>query len=86
MMPTMRARRQLEAQVVDQQPVAEALAQVLDLDHEVAEARPGRDVDFVGLLALLEFLRDEFLEAAEARLALGLARLGVLRAPIPVRP
>ena len=38
-------RRQREREVLDQQPVAEALAQALGLDHDVAEARPGRDVD-----------------------------------------
>ena len=37
--------RQREGQVLDQQPVAEALAHVRGLDHLVAEARPGRDVD-----------------------------------------
>ena len=39
------AGRQDEVQVVDQQVVAVALAQALGLDHQVAEARPGRDRD-----------------------------------------
>ena len=48
------AGRQVEVQAVDQQRVAEALAQVLGLDHDVAEARARRDVDLdlVDLLLL----------------------------------
>ncbi|WDT78470.1 MAG: hypothetical protein MPW14_14825 [Candidatus Manganitrophus sp.] len=53
MMPTMAPARQLEAQVVDQQPVAVALAQIDRFDHLVAEARAGRDEDFLGLVARL---------------------------------
>jgi hypothetical protein len=41
MMPTIPDRGQRERQVLDEQPVAEALPQVLDLDDLVAEARPG---------------------------------------------
>ena len=37
--------RQRERQVLDEHPVAVALAQALDLDDRVAEARPGRDGD-----------------------------------------
>ena len=48
-----------------------------------AEMRARRDVDLVGLAALLEFLRLQFLEALQAGLALGLAALGVL-ALVPV--
>jgi hypothetical protein len=70
-------RRELEGQVVDQQAFAVGLAQVLHLDHEVAEPRPRRDVDFVGLVAGLEFDRGQLVELAQARLALGLARLRV---------
>src|SRR6185437_2996538 len=72
-----RPARDRERQVVYQQPIAEALAQVLDLDHQVAEARAGRDVDLIGLIALLELTRSELLVARQARLALGLPRLGI---------
>ena len=39
------ARRQRERQVLDEQPVAEALRDAVGLDDDVAEPRPGRDVD-----------------------------------------
>src|SRR3546814_2745631 len=39
------ARRQLEAQIVDQEMIAEALAQPLRLDHQIAEPRPWRNDD-----------------------------------------
>ena len=39
------AGRQREAEIVDQQAIAVALAQVRGLDHHVAEARTGRDRD-----------------------------------------
>ena len=47
------ARRQLKAQVVDQQLVAEALLEVLDLEHHIAEPRTRRNVDLIGFVALL---------------------------------
>ena len=72
-----RAGRELERQVVDQQALAEGLAQVRDLDHEVAEPRTRRDVDLVGLVPRLEFHGGQLVELAQARLALRLARLGV---------
>ena len=39
------AGRQRERQVLDEQPVAEALRDVVGLDDDVAEPRAGRDVD-----------------------------------------
>ena len=38
-------RRQRELEVLEQEPVAEALRDALRLDHHVAEPGPGRDVD-----------------------------------------
>src|SRR5262249_50710359 len=75
------AARQVEGQVVDQQPLTVALAQPLDADHQVPEPLAGRNVDLVGLVALLEFARGELLIALQARLALGLTGLGVLAHP-----
>src|SRR3546814_17211033 len=43
-----RARRRDEAQVVDQQAVAEALGDVVELDHLAAQALARRDEDLVG--------------------------------------
>ena len=73
--------RDLEAQVVDQQALAEALAQVLGLDHEVAEPRPRRDDDLAGLRRLAAGLGQHGLVGLDARLGLGLARLGALADP-----
>ena len=77
-----RARRHLEAQVVDQQAVAEALGHVLELDHLVAQALGHRDEDLLGLVALLVLVSRQLLEARQARLALGLAALRVLAHPL----
>jgi len=71
------ARGHLEAELVDQQPVAEALADGVEFEHLVAQAFGHRDEDFVGLVALLVFDVAQFLEARQPRLALGLACLGV---------
>ncbi len=76
------AGRHLEAQVVDQQAVAEGLADVLELDHFVAQALGHRDEDLLRLVALLVFEVGQFLEAGQPRLALGLAGLGVLAHPL----
>ena len=76
--------RKLERQVLDQQPVAVALAQVLDLDDLLAEARPGRDDDLElarGAL-VVRCLVEQLLVGGEARLALRLA--GARREPHPV--
>ena len=76
------ARRQAEREVVDQQPLAEGLAQPVDLDHEVAEPLPRRDVDLVRLVAGLEFDGRQFVELAQPRLALRLPGLRVRAHPL----
>src|SRR5262249_7351390 len=68
------AGRQTEAQLLEEQPVAEALLHILGLDNVVAEARPGRDRDLDVALALLALLCEQGLVGGEARLALGLPR------------
>src|SRR5690606_21253407 len=77
-----RTGRHLEAQVIDQQAVAEALGDVLELDHLVAQALARRDEDLVGFLALLVVDRLQLLDAGQARLALGAAALGVAARPL----
>src|SRR5690606_2456277 len=69
--------RYAETQVFVEQLVVEALADAMKLDDLVTQAWTRRNVDFVGLIALLEVARLHFLEARQARLALGLASLGV---------
>ena len=76
------AGRQAEGKIVDQEPFAVALAQLLDLDHEVAEPRARRNVDLVRLVARLELDRRQLVELAEPGLALGLARLGIRAHPL----
>ena len=69
---------QREGEVVDQQPVAEALVDVLGLDHHVAEAAAGRELDLqlVGAAVGRLGLGLELLVGGQAGLALGLAGLG----------
>ena len=50
------AGRQIERDIVNQQGVVKALAHAFGFDHHVAQPRARRDVDFVGLVAGLEFL------------------------------
>src|SRR5579864_1663024 len=75
------AARQAEAQVVDQQPLAIALAQPLGRDHQIAEPLARRNVDLIGLVALLELARGELLVTLQPRLALRASRLRVLPHP-----
>src|SRR3954470_21216283 len=74
--------RYLERYLVDQQALAIALGDVLELDHLVAQALRDRDEDFLRLVALLMLLRRQLLEARKARLRLRLAALGVLPHPL----
>ena len=76
---------QAEVEAVDQQPVTKALAQAGRFHHEFAQARPRRNVQFLGFVALLEFLRFQFLEAGDTRLALGVATLGIGAHPFQFR-
>src|SRR5262249_50104460 len=68
------AARQREADVVHQQQVAVAFPYAARLDDDVAQTRPGRDVD----LDLFDLLRGLFLQQVfvmvQARLPLGLPR------------
>src|SRR5476651_1159329 len=75
------AFRHGERQVVDQYAIAIALGDVLELDNLVTQAWTGRDVDLVGLAALLEFLRLHFFEALQTGLGFGLTRLGTFANP-----
>ncbi len=76
------AGRHLEAQVVHQQPVAEALADAVEVDDLVAQPLAHRDEDLVGLVALLVVDVAQFLEARQPRLALALPALGVGAHPL----
>src|SRR3546814_1835807 len=67
---------------VDQQAVAEALGDVVELDHLAAQALARRDEDLVGFLAPLVVDRLQLLDPRQARLALGAAALGVAARPL----
>ncbi len=70
--------RQVERQPFHEQPVAEALGEVLGGDHRGAQARARRDLDlFEVQLAVLVGFGRHLLVALEAGLALGLAGLRV---------
>ena len=75
-------RRNLETEVVDQQPVAISLGDVLELYHLVAQPLGHRDEDLLRLVAALVFVGRQFLEAGQTRLALGLPALGILAHPL----
>src|SRR5215472_5599992 len=55
------AGRQAEIEIVDQEPFAEGLAQMLGGDHEVAQPRARGNADLAGLGLLLAALREELL-------------------------
>src|ERR1700722_6911481 len=79
-------RGQAETQGIDQQPVAITLAYVLAFDDQVAQPVAGRNVDFIGFVAFLEFLRRQLLVALQARLGLRLARFRVRAHPFQLAP
>ena len=80
--PTMPAGGQRERQVLDQQPVAEALAQAVGLDHHVAEARARRDVDLDRVELDVALLGEQPLVVVQARLGLLAPALRVLAHPL----
>src|SRR5579883_1043102 len=69
------AGRQLEGEIVDQQPVAKALREMREVDDIVAKPLGDRNDDLRGCGRLLILLGDEFLIALDAGLGFGLARL-----------
>jgi len=71
-----------ETQVFEQQAVTEALFQVLYLNYLVPQSRAGGDIDFIGFVAVLEFLGLQFFKSLQARLALGLTTLRVAAYPL----
>ncbi|MCW2948677.1 MAG: ribosomal protein [Actinoallomurus sp.] len=76
-------RRQVEREVLHQQPVGEALREVLRDDHRVAQARARRDLDLLEVeLAVLGRLGRHLLVSLQTGPALGLARLGVGADPL----
>ena len=74
--------RQREREVLDQQAVAEALAQAVGLDHHVAQPRAGRDVDLDLVELDVALLGEQRLVVVQARLGLLAPALGVLAHPL----
>ena len=75
------AARHREAQIFIEQLAVELLGDAVDLEHLLAEALAWRNVQFLGLVALLEVLAGQLLEGAHPGLVLGAAALGVLAHP-----
>ena len=84
MLPSRQSRdgRHAERKLVDQQAIAEALADFVELEDLVAEALADRDEELMGFIALLVIDFRHLVEALQTRLALGLARLGVAAHPL----
>src|SRR5690606_1035540 len=76
------ARRQLERQIVDEQTVAEALGEAVELDDVVAQPLGDRDDDLGRGRRLVRGLLHQLLVALDARLVLGLAGFGRGRDPL----
>ena len=73
--------RQVEGERLDQQPLAEALRQLVRRQHLLAEPRPRRDVDLDVLELDVALLGDQLLVAGQARLGLRPFALGVRAHP-----
>ncbi len=76
------AGRQLEGEIVDQQVVAEALGEAFEVDDILSQPLGDGDNDLRGRCLLLAGLLEQILIALEARLGLGLSRLGRRRDPL----
>ena len=76
------ARRQPKGHLFKQQPVAVSLGNAFGLNHQVPQARPGRNVDLEvpGMGGAL--LGQQFFVGADARLGLALTRLGAHPDPL----
>src|SRR5690606_18069133 len=77
-----RAARDAAGEIVDQQSVAERLGDAAHLDDLLTEAFARRNVQLGGLVAGLELLRLQLLEAREPRLALGLTAFRIRPHPL----
>ena len=82
MIPTMPAGGSVNDRSVDQQPVAEALAQRLGVDHLAAQARARRDVDLDLVELDVAVLGQQALVVVQARLGLLAPALRVLAHPL----
>ena len=71
------AGRQAKTQGVDQQPIVVTFSQVLAFDDQIPQALARGNVDLVGLVALLKFLRGQLFIALQPRFGFGLTRFRV---------
>ncbi len=77
-----RAGRHLERELVDEQALAVALRDLVELDDLVAEALGHRDEDLLRFVARLVLVLRKLLEARQARLGLRLPSFRVLAHPL----
>src|SRR6476660_8011534 len=80
--PDNAAGRQLEGEIVDEEAVAKAFADMLGLDDHIAEARPGRNGDLRLAVGSAAGLRHQLVIGLDARLGFRLARLGARPDPV----
>ena len=71
------AARNNGAEIVDQEPVAKALTQIIDLNNLFAQTLACWNKQLRGLATHFTFLRDQFIKTSHTRLTFGLPRLGV---------
>src|SRR3990170_2580982 len=76
------AWRQLEGEIVDEEAVAEAFADILRLDDHIAEARSRRNGDLRLAVGVAAGLRHQLVIGLDTRLGLCLARLGACPDPV----
>ena len=76
------ASRKLEVEVVDQQPVAVGLAQTVGLEHDIAQAGPGGDVDLDLVELDVSVLGQQRLIRVQTRLGLAAPRRRVHPDPL----
>jgi hypothetical protein len=74
--------RQLEGEIVDKKPLAEALLQMLGVDDDIAEPRPRWDGDLRLAATVLPGLRQKLFIGADAGLGLRLACRGARPDPV----
>src|SRR5690625_4820634 len=75
------ARRDTETQVINQQTIIIAFADIGKLDDLIAQALGHRNKDLLRLVTALILIRRQLFEAIQTRFRLGLTPLGVLTHP-----
>src|SRR5690606_3477801 len=62
-----------QRQVINQQAITVTFADILQLDHLIAQTLAWWNINFIRFVTRLEFVRLQFIQAGQTSLALGLA-------------